>query len=128
MVLDPDGNVAEFSHANLVFVKDGVVITPKPNETFLDGITRNRVSELLGRDGVQMLERTVIADLEDADEIWMCGNAGQLQAVTGFEDRSLQPGPIYRRGQDLYQSWLQTQRVHGATNGATQAELLEATG
>ena len=46
-MLDPDGNVAEFSHANLWLAKDGVAITPKPNGTFLDGITKNRVAGLL---------------------------------------------------------------------------------
>ena len=41
VMLDPLGNVAEFSAANLWIAKDGAAITPAPNGTFLNG---NRVS------------------------------------------------------------------------------------
>lgn len=118
VVLDPDGNVAEFSHANLAIGKDGVAITPKPNGTFLDGITRNRTFGLLREAGVPVEERVLtVEDLETADEIWMCGNAGKVQAVTGFEGRELQPGPIFRRARDLYAIFAESQRVHGAPVG-----------
>jgi len=120
VVLDPDGNVAEFSHANLVIGKDGVAITPKPNGTFLDGLTRNRTFQLLKEAGVPVEERSLTpADLETADEIWMCGNAGKIQSVTGYEARDLQPGPIFRRARDLYMEWLESQRVHGTAKSAT---------
>lgn len=113
VVLDPDGHLAEFSHANLAIAKDGVAITPKPNGTFLNGITRNRTFELLRDAGVRTEERVMtVADLETADEIFMCGNAGKVQAVTGFEDRDLQPGPVFRSARDLYMEFVATQRVH----------------
>ena len=35
VVLDANGNVAEFAYANLFFVRDEVVYTPAPNGTFL---------------------------------------------------------------------------------------------
>src|SRR3546814_10567161 len=41
VMLDPIGNVAEFATANLFMAKDGVVHTPAPNGTFLNGITRS---------------------------------------------------------------------------------------
>src|SRR3546814_17975752 len=72
VVLDPDVNVAEFSHANLWIARDGVAITPEANGTFLDGITKNRVASLLVAAGVPVEQRTVtVADLDGADEIWM---------------------------------------------------------
>lgn len=113
VVLDPDGNLAEFSHANLAIAKYGVAITPKPNGSFLNGITRNRTFELLRGAGVPTEERVMtVADLETADEIFMCGNAGKVQAVTGFEERDLQPGPVFRTARDLYMAFVKTQRVH----------------
>ena len=112
VVLDPDGNVAEFSHANLWLAKDGVAITPKPNGTFLDGITKNRVAGLLAAAGVPVEQRTVtVADLAGADEIWMTGNAGKVQAVTGWEHRDLQPGPLFRQARDLYWRFAETCRI-----------------
>jgi len=112
VVLDPDGNVAEFSHANLWLAKDGVAITPKANGTFLDGITKNRVAGLLEAAGVTVEQRVVtVADLNDADEIWMSGNAGKIQTVTGWEGRELQPGPVFRQARALYWAFLGTCRI-----------------
>src|ERR1700761_1833294 len=51
LMLDMLGNVAEFGNANVFMAKDGVVYTPVPNGTFLNGITRQRVMELLRGDG-----------------------------------------------------------------------------
>ena len=59
VVLDPSGNVAEFSYSNLFMVKDGVVSTPVINGTFLNGITRQRVIKLLRDDGFEVVERTI---------------------------------------------------------------------
>ena len=47
IVLDMLGNVAELTSANIFMVKDGIVHTPMPNGTFLAGITRGRVIQLL---------------------------------------------------------------------------------
>jgi len=112
VVLDPDGNVAEFSHANLWIARDGVAMTPKPNGTFLDGITKNRVAGLLTAAGVPVEQRIVtVADLDGADEIWMTGNAGKVQAVTGWEARDLQPGPVFRQACALYGAFVETCRI-----------------
>ncbi|MEQ8397080.1 branched-chain amino acid aminotransferase [Thalassobaculum sp.] len=112
VMLDPDGNVAEFSHANLWIAKGGVAITPKPNGTFLDGITKNRVTGLLGNAGVRVEQRVMtVADLDTADEIWMSGNAGKVQTVTGWENRDLQPGPVFRQARALYQEFVETCRI-----------------
>jgi branched-chain amino acid aminotransferase len=42
LMLDMLGNVAEFGNSNVFMAKDGVVYTPAPNGTFLNGITRSR--------------------------------------------------------------------------------------
>ena len=47
VVCDMLGNVAEFANSNAFIVKEGVIFTPMPNGTFLNGITRQRVIELL---------------------------------------------------------------------------------
>ena len=55
-MLDMLGNVAEFGNSNVFMAKDGVVYTPAPNGTFLNGITRQRVIDLLRGDGVTVVE------------------------------------------------------------------------
>ncbi len=112
VVLDHDGNVAEFSYANLWLVKDGVAITPTPNGTFLNGITKNRVAGMLRAAGIEVVERTVtVTDLDAADEIFMTGNAGKVQTVTGWEDRELQPGPVFRTALTAYARHIEASRL-----------------
>src|ERR1700751_314727 len=65
------GAVAELANANIFMVKGGVVFTPAPNGTFLDGITRRRVIGLLRDDGVEVREQTLAyADFLAAAEIF----------------------------------------------------------
>ena len=91
---DSMGHVAEFATANIWIGKDGVAVTPIPNDSFLNGITRQRLIALMRADGIEVQERTVqVAELHDVDEIFNSGNYGKVQPVTWFEDRKLQPGP-----------------------------------
>ena len=53
VMLDPNGNVSELATANVWMVKDGVAMTPVPNGTFLEGITRFRTIELLRARGIE---------------------------------------------------------------------------
>jgi branched-chain amino acid aminotransferase len=102
-VCDLIGNVAELATANLFIAKDGVVFTPEPNGTFLNGITRQRVIALLRTASVTVIEGTLkYSDLETADEIFSSGNYSKVTPVIRIGERSLQPGPLYRRARKLY--------------------------
>ena len=103
LMRDPNGNVAEFSAANIWIVKDGVARTPAANGTFLSGITRRRLIGLLRDDGVPVEEVTLTTDdILAADEVIVCGNFGKIQAINRFEDRALTPGPVFERARQLY--------------------------
>lgn len=103
LVLDMAGNVAELATSNVFIVRDGVVATPVENRTFLAGITRNRVIDLLRRDGWRVETATLtVADVMAADEVFSTGNYGKVLPVTGVEGRVLQPGPVAGRARALY--------------------------
>ena len=103
LMLDLLGNVAEFGNANVFMAKDGVVYTPVPNGTFLDGITRQRVIALLRGDGATVIETTLrYADFANADEIFSTGNFAKVAPVIRIDDRQLKPGPFYTRARKLY--------------------------
>ena len=103
VVLDLFGNVAELATANIFIGKDGVVFTPVPNGTFLKGITRQRVIKLLREAGVSVVETTLsYRDIQTADEIFSSGNYSKVMPVNRIEERSLQPGPLYRKARELY--------------------------
>ena len=103
VVLDPNGNVAEFATSNLFTVADGVAHTPIPNGTFLNGITRQRVINLQrGRD-VKVVERSLtLPDLVAAAEIFSTGNHSKVVLVIRYEEHDLQPGPVSQLARDLY--------------------------
>ena len=97
------GNVAELATANVFMAKDGIVYTPMPNGTFLNGITRQRVIGVLRHAGVVVQEAVLkYQDFEQADEIWSCGNYAKVAPVTRIEARPLAPGPFYRKARELY--------------------------
>lgn len=103
LVCDPLGNIAELATANVFLVKDGVVATPAPNGTFLNGITRQRVIKLLREAGIRVDETTLdYRDFQDADEIFSTGNYSKVMPVTRIDQRQLQPGPIAAKARSLY--------------------------
>ena len=103
LVRDMLGHVAETGTSNVFIVKDGVVLTPQPNGTFLDGITRQRAIALLREAGVEVRETTLtVADVLDADEVFSTGNYSKVVPVVRVGERSLQPGPFYRKARELY--------------------------
>ncbi len=110
VVLDLNGNVAEFAAANLFAVKNGIVHTPVPNRTFLNGITRQRVIALLRQARIEVVERTMTyAEVTAADEIFSTGNYAKVMPCTRIETRDLQPGPVTTRARELYFEWAKTQ-------------------
>jgi len=103
IVCDMIGNVAELANSNVFMGKDGVVFTPIPNGTFLAGITRKRVIALLRDAGIEVIEKVMrYGEFENADEIFASGNASKVLPITRIGERSLQPGPLYRKARELY--------------------------
>jgi branched-chain amino acid aminotransferase len=109
VVLDQSGDVAELANSNLMLVKDGVVVTPAANGTFLAGITRRRVIELLRGDGHDVLERRVSYDeVVAADELFSTGNYAKVWPVTRIDSRELGVGPVAKRARELYFAFART--------------------
>lgn len=106
IVADPLGNVAETATSNIFMVKDGVVKTPIPNGTFLNGITRQRIIKLLRGAGHPVKECTLsFADFDAADEVFLTGNMSKVTPITTIEDIQYPIGPITRQARKLYWEW-----------------------
>jgi branched-chain amino acid aminotransferase len=103
LVRDMVGNIAELANSNVFIGKGGVVYTPIANGTFLAGITRKRVIGLMRDAGVTVVETVLrYPDFESADEIFASGNASKVLPITRIDERSLQPGPLFRKARELY--------------------------
>ncbi|RVV97426.1 branched-chain amino acid aminotransferase [Mesobaculum littorinae] len=108
LVADAMGNLAESATSNVFLVRDGAVLTPIPNGTFLAGITRARHIANLRADGVTVTE-TVLTfdDVHTADEVFLSGNMAKVTPVTEFDGTPFAVGPVTRRTRELYWSWAQ---------------------
>ncbi|PWE15044.1 branched-chain amino acid aminotransferase [Alcaligenes faecalis] len=108
IVLDSKGKIAEFAVANLWIVRDGVVLTPELNGTFLNGITRRRVMQLLRDDGIEVREASLTPqNVLDADEVFSTGNYGKVLHCNRIDDRHYAHGPIETRAHELYMAYTQ---------------------
>jgi branched-chain amino acid aminotransferase len=87
-------------------------MTPACNGTFLNGITRQRVLQLLRDAGTPAIETTLTRqDVQGADEVFSTGNYGKVLPITRVEDRHYQMGHIYQKARDLYFEFAQSQPV-----------------
>ena len=112
LVADAAGNVAETATANIFMVRDGEVLTPIPNGTFLAGITRARHMQNLREFGKKVSEAVLtFQDFEDADEVFMTGNMTKIMPVTAFEDKNYQIGSVAKLARELYWDWSRTQTI-----------------
>jgi len=103
VVLDSLGNVAEFTTSNLFIAKNQTVRTPIANGSFLAGITRWRVMELLRGAKVAVEECTLrFEDVLDADEVFLTGNYSKVLPVVKIEDREYQQGRFGQLAHKLY--------------------------
>lgn len=109
VVLDGESNVAELATANLFMVKKGTVTTPVCNGTFLNGITRQRIIQLLRDDGMTVEERQIkFPELTEADELFATGNYTKVNPVLQLDERTLDPGPVAARARELYLDYART--------------------
>ena len=102
MMFDYRGYVAEATGANMFFVKDGEVHTPKP-DAFLNGITRQTVIDLLKKKGISVIERRIMPDeLEGFEQCWLTGTAAEVTPVGQIGDYTFEVGALTKEISESY--------------------------
>ena len=84
LVPDMLGNIAETATSNIFLVKDGVVRTPVPNGSFLNGITRQRTIGLLRAEGMARVDFFY----EEGGRGFLCN---EINTMPGFTRLSMFP-------------------------------------
>ena len=96
LMFDWRGQVAEATGANVFFVKDGRLHTPKP-DCFLDGITRRTVVDLARRRSLEVIERAIMPDeLESFEQCFLTGTAAEVTPVAEVGPYRFEVGEICR--------------------------------
>ena len=103
MMYDYRGYVAEATGANIFFVKDGEVHTPKP-DCFLNGITRQTVINMLEERGVKVNVRHIMPEeLEGFEQCWLTGTAAEVTPVGQIGDHMFEVGTLTREIAEGYE-------------------------
>ncbi|MDE0300299.1 MAG: aminotransferase class IV [Candidatus Poribacteria bacterium] len=106
ILLDINGNICEGAGANILIVKDGVVITPK-DQYILAGISRRTTMELAADLGIEVREEDIdLFDAYTADEAFITSTSYCICPVSSANgitigDGSV-PGPVTHRLQTAY--------------------------
>ena len=103
MMLDYRGYVAEATGANIFFVKDGEVHTPKP-DCFLNGITRQTVIGMLEERSIKVNARHIMPEeLEGFEQCWLTGTAAEVTPVGQIGDYTFKVGAMTRDIAESYE-------------------------
>lgn len=95
VILNTAGQLCETATANLFLVKNGVLLTPHLASGCLPGIGREVILEIAGDLPIPYEERPLaLADLQSADEIFLCSATRGPITVSRFEDRLFLAGPV----------------------------------
>lgn len=113
LMLDFDGNIAEATGANVFFVRDGEIHTPRP-DCFLNGITRQTVIELARGLGYTVIERVIDpAELPSFSECFITGSAAEVTPVKSIAAQSYNVGATSRALIEAYDAAVRSGRVFG---------------
>ena len=89
ILLNEKGMVSEATASNIFIVKDGVIKTPRRNDT-LNGITQNSVIEIARDIGYIVIEQDIKVDeLYRADEIFLTNTARGIVSVYQVNSRKI---------------------------------------
>jgi len=96
MMFDYRGYVAEATGANIFFVQDGEVHTPKA-DCFLNGLTRQTVIGMLQDRQIKVVERHIEpGELEGFQQCWLTGTAAEVTPVGQIGDYNFEVGALAR--------------------------------
>jgi branched-chain amino acid aminotransferase len=114
MMLDYRGYVAEATGANVFFVKDGALHTPKP-DCFLDGITRRTVIAIAKGKGVEVIERHIQKEeLSTFTECFIVGTAAEVTPVSEIGEFKFTPAKLSLDLMDTYAALVRNEALETA--------------
>ena len=103
LFFDYRGYIAEATGANVFFVKDGEVHTPKP-DAILNGLTRQTVIGMLEQRQVKVHERYIEPDeLASMEQCWLTGSAAEVTPVGQIGDWNFEVGDLTKEISTSYE-------------------------
>lgn len=95
VLCDTAGRVIGGTMSNLFLIQEQVLLTPRLDQAGVAGIIRQRVLEAAARLDLPTREAELpLADLYNADELFVCNTLAGIWPVREFEQRQLVIGPL----------------------------------
>jgi D-alanine transaminase len=103
-----DGFLTEASSANVMVVKNGTLLAPRPSVQILPGITCDASYDLARQHDLPLELRPVSeAEMRSADELWLSSSGREVLPITILDGRPVgagHPGPLYGRMREWFQA------------------------
>jgi branched-chain amino acid aminotransferase len=97
IALGPSGMISEGSGQNICMVRDGVLLTPQLDGTFLPGITRDAVMRLARAEGIEVREQPLAREtVYIADELFFTGTAAEITPIKSVDRIPVGDGKVGR--------------------------------
>ena len=111
-VMFRNGFLTEASAANVLIVRDGVVLAPPKDKLILPGITYGAIYDLAQQGGIPFAMRPVReSEVWTADELWLTSSTKEVLAITLLDGKPVgnaahagRPGPVFRKMFALFQA------------------------
>jgi branched-chain amino acid aminotransferase len=104
IALGPSGMISEGSGQNICLVREGMLLTPQLDGTFLPGITRDAVLRLARDEGIEVREQPIPREMVYiADEAFFTGTAAEITPIKSVDRIDVgegKVGPITKLIQD----------------------------
>lgn len=110
ILYNQDKEVTEAAACNVFIVKDQTIYTPPLDNHLLPGITRRIAIDAIRKyTDLTVIEGKVqLADLKNADEVWITSSSKEIGAVLSIDGDELNngtPGPIWAIAQAAYNQY-----------------------
>ncbi|MDE1166371.1 MAG: aminodeoxychorismate lyase [Pseudomonas sp.] len=102
LMRDTSGRLIEGVYSNLFLVRQGVLLTADLSRCGVAGVMRAELIAQAQQAGIAVQVRDLcMADLEQADEVFVCNSVYGLWPVHGFTSLNWSPGPLTRKLQGI---------------------------
>ncbi|MDX1924524.1 MAG: aminotransferase class IV [Rickettsiaceae bacterium] len=110
IMLDEKGFIAECTSANIFFIKEGALYTPK-TDYCLDGITRRSVIEIAKKEEIECFVQDISpSDLSSFDSAFITGTAVEVREIChilfGVKEINYQASEIFQKIKNIYQKMI----------------------
>lgn len=93
ILLDSDGFVSEGCGANVMMVKNNIVVSPRLENSILNGITKRTIPFLVEEMGLGFEERDISPqELLTASDVFFCGTAVEIKPIKSIDEEIIGSG------------------------------------